>query len=107
MLINNEGQKHNCTKCKKVKGLDEFYSKGKRMDSWCKECRKANRMSRYHKEKEKFKRFKNNRITRVVMTRVVMTRVTKVNKDKIAIIESMLEKMIVKALTEKRDGSTT
>ena len=30
-----------------------------------------------------------------------MTRVKKVDKDKIAIIESMLERMIIKALMEK------
>lgn len=92
-----DGQsERSCTKCGKRKKLNEFYTKGKRVDSWCKECRKKARTARYHKDSKEFKQFQNNRISEVIMTRV-----KKVNKEKASIIESMLEKMIVTALGEK------
>lgn len=53
---------------------------------------------RYRKERKNLERFKNNRIIKVIMTRV-----EKLDKDKMATIELMLEKMIMKTLMEYKD----
>jgi len=36
-----------CTKCLVSKNKNQFYFKGSRIDSWCKECRKIKRRASY------------------------------------------------------------
>jgi hypothetical protein len=40
-------QTKKCTKCLVDLPLSEFYSMGNRVDSWCKECKKSKRRSKY------------------------------------------------------------
>ena len=95
--MRDEQNERNCTKCGEKKKSDEFYTKGEKLDSWCKECNKKKRTERYHKKREKLKRFKENRITKVIMTPV-----ENVNQDSMAIIESMLERMIINELRREK-----
>ena len=45
-----------CSKCKRTKSVDAFYSKGDRVDSKCKECAKKLRNQRYQRKKVKEQR---------------------------------------------------
>ncbi len=49
MKIENYGflTHRDCTKCLVAKNIDEFYSKGSRIDSWCKSCKKTKRRASY------------------------------------------------------------
>ena len=40
-------QRKICTKCLADLPLTDFYSMGSRVDSWCKECKKSKRRSKY------------------------------------------------------------
>lgn len=40
-------EKKVCTKCLVEKDTLEFYRKGNRIDSWCKECKKKKRRAKY------------------------------------------------------------
>ncbi|MEZ4744008.1 MAG: hypothetical protein R3B45_16430 [Bdellovibrionota bacterium] len=50
-----------CSKCNKQKELTEFYTKGDRIDSRCKECAKKLRVKRYKKRKKEKARRKGAR----------------------------------------------
>lgn len=41
-----------CSKCLVEFSTTEFYSKGNRLDSWCKSCKKSERKSTYVSQKE-------------------------------------------------------
>jgi len=42
-----------CFKCKENKSIEQFHKKGKRLDSWCKNCRNKKRKNVYQKKKKK------------------------------------------------------
>ena len=52
-----------CTKCKLHKGLGDFYTKGSRPDSKCKDCAKKMRIKRY--KKKKVKRSETGRLMKI------------------------------------------
>ncbi len=41
-----------CTKCLVEKSSNDFYSKGNRLDSICKECKRSNRKAKYVSKKQ-------------------------------------------------------
>ena len=89
-----------CRQCNKEKGENDFYTKGKRIDTLCKECARNKRKKRYRREKKNFERYKSGRITKVIMTRNKNIDEKQFKRD-MKTAKSILTQFLVKLLTEK------
>ena len=88
-----------CTQCGEKKPLKDFYRKGNRHESICKECKKSARNKRYQKSQAKLNRYKDNRISKVSVERYKGK--GKRAKNEFSFAESILEKILLKALMDK------
>ena len=91
-----------CNDCRKKKGLNDFYTKGERLESICKGCSKRKRKNRYRKNKRRLKRLKNRNISRVVMTKNSKLDREKFRRDMVT-IESILSNLLVKMLIQEKE----
>ena len=51
--VGNVGKLKHCTRCNNELPTQAFYAKGSRLDSVCKECKKARARTDYHAKKDK------------------------------------------------------
>ena len=91
-----------CTSCSKSKKISDFYSKGKRVDSKCKECVKKKKSKVYSKRKKMFEFKKSNLIQESYLLKNSSS-----NLDgfiyEIPVIESILEKLFYKLSIDDRN----
>ncbi len=101
MLENDKGKI--CSKCGIQKQCNEFYTKGVRVESKCKECAKRDRVARYKKKKKEFEQFQDNRISKVVMKKNEDVDGDKFRRD-LSVVKLMLEKLLVNVIIEEKNG---
>ena len=81
-----------CTNCSKSKRSSDFYTKGKRIDSKCKECVKKRKSKTYFKRKKMFELKKSNLIQESYLLKNSSSNLNNFLYE-LPVIESILEKL--------------
>ncbi len=88
-----------CTSCRQKKPEADFYKKGNRRDTKCKECARNKRKRRYWREKQHLEAYKDRHISKVIM--VGRPRTDRQFEQEMETIKFILTKYLVKLLKEK------
>ena len=83
-------EKKTCTKCLAQLSLDNFYRKGNRLDSWCKECKKKKRRANHLVSKNELNKTDQDRLNKVVKIAIEheIHQLKEINKEILAFINS-------------------
>jgi hypothetical protein len=103
LILNDYGSGHllrQCSNCKLEKAGHEFYKKGLRIESRCKECIKKRRVNDYTKKRKSATAPAKRRITEVVI-KGVQNMSPDQHKREMETVELILENLIYRVLSKK------
>ena len=85
-----------CSRCGRATPLEQFYSKGNRLDSRCKSCVKDVRRASYKRKRKHW----GSKITKVTVKEVVPENLESFRRE-MKVVETILMNLIYKALSRQ------